>query len=99
MLSVGGSHGNTTAAEICVPSTHTWRAAASLNWSRYLAPWGAVLLADGRVPVVGGNSVCTIAETWNPVAGFWTNTGALFNARTSNFGRVRLEEGRVLLDG
>lgn len=99
VLSIGGSRGDTTAAEIYVPSTHTWQAAASLNWSRYYAPWGAVLLADGRVLVVGGTSSTKIAETWDPDAGFWTNTGPLFNARTRNFGLVRLNDGRVLVDG
>jgi len=99
VLSIGGSRGDTTAAEIYVPSTHTWQAAASLNWSRYYAPWGAVLLADGRVLVVGGTSSTKIAETWDPDAGFWTNTGPLFNAQTRNFGLVRLNDGRVLVDG
>jgi hypothetical protein len=99
VLSVGGARGSTTAAEIYAPSTHTWQAAASLNWSRYLAPWGMVLLDDGRVLVVGGNSYLRFAETWDPAAGFWTNTGAMFNARGSNFGLARLNDGRVLLDG
>jgi hypothetical protein len=99
VLSVGGARGNTTAAEIYVPTTRTWQAAASLNWSRYLAPWGSVLLADGRVLVVGGSGSLRFAETWDPQAGFWTNTGPLFNARTSGFGLVRLDDGRVLVDG
>ena len=64
-----------------------------------MAQWGEVLLADGRVLVVGGNSSLKFAETWDPAAGFWTNTGALTNARSSNFGLVRLNDGRVLVDG
>jgi len=58
-----------------------------------------VLLASGHVLVVGGTSSTKIAETWDPDAGFWTNTGPLFNARTSNFGLIRLNDGRVLVDG
>jgi hypothetical protein len=99
VLTIGGSRGSTTAAELYVPSTRSWQPAASLNWSRYLAPWGSVLLTDGRVLVVGGSWDLKFAETWDPSAGFWTNTGALFNARTSNFGLVRLDDGRVLIDG
>lgn len=49
--------------------------------------------------VVGGSDHLKIAEIWDPAAGFWTNTGQLFNARTSNFGLVRLNDGRVLVDG
>jgi hypothetical protein len=99
VLSTGGSRGSTTAAQIYVPCTRTWQAAASLNWSRYYEPWGAVLLDDGRMLVVGGTSSSKIAETWDPELGFWTNTGPLFNARTSNFGLVRLNDGRVLVNG
>jgi Kelch motif protein len=88
-----------TAAEIYVPATRSWQPAASLNWSRHTAPWGSVLLADGRVLVVGGNGNLKRAEVWDPAAGFWTNTGPLANARTNSFGLVRLDDGRVLLDG
>ncbi len=56
VLATGGSGGSTTASQIYVPSTRTWQAAASLNWSRYYAPWGAALLDDGRVLVVGGTA-------------------------------------------
>jgi hypothetical protein len=99
VLTTGGSRGSTTAAELYAPSTRSWQPAASLNWSRYLAPWASVLLNDGRVLVVGGNGYLKFAETWDPAAGFWTNTGTLFNARTSNFGLVGLPDGRVLIDG
>jgi hypothetical protein len=99
VLTTGGSRGNATAAEIYVPATRSWQPAASLNWHRSQAPWGSVLLADGRVLVVGGNGTLRFAETWDPAAGFWTNTGLLANARTNSFGLVRLRDGRVLVDG
>jgi hypothetical protein len=99
VMAVGGARGATTAATIYDPAARTWQAAASLNWSRYLAPWGAVLLADGRLLIVGGSSYVKDAEIWDPATRFWTNTGALFNARSSNFGLVLLGDGRVLVDG
>jgi hypothetical protein len=40
-----------------------------------------------------------IGEIWDPAAGFWTLTGQMANARGSNFGAVRLADGRVLVDG
>ncbi len=103
VLVVGGVRGSTTAATIYVPGTRSWQAAASLNYSHNYAPWNEVLLADGRVLVVGGFGCCTyqphVAEVWDPADGFWTLTGQMANARESNFGTVRLPDGRVLVDG
>src|SRR5256885_6541672 len=99
VLSIGGVRGSTSAAEIYVPATHTWQTAASLTEDRYYQPISAVLLADGRVLVAGGDSYGKTGDLWDPAAGFWTPTGPLFNARTSNFGMVRLGHGTVLLEG
>jgi hypothetical protein len=99
VLSIGGVRGSTTAAEIYVPTTHTWQTAASLTAERFYAPFSAVLLADGRVLVTGGSNYEKSGDLWDPAAGFWTPTGPMFNARTSNFGLVRLTDGRVLVDG
>jgi hypothetical protein len=98
VLAVGGVRGSTTASEIYDPATRTWQAAASLSYNHYYAPWNEVLLPGGRVLVVGGNSE-PFAEVWDPAAGFWTPTGQLANARSSNFGTVVLPDGRVLVDG
>jgi len=98
VLAVGGVRGSTTASEIYVTATRTWQAAASLNYNHTGAPWNEVLLAGGRVLVVGGTSP-PFAEVWDPAAGFWTLTGQMANARSSNFGTVVLPDGRVLVDG
>jgi hypothetical protein len=98
VLAVGGVRGSTTASEIYNPGTRTWQAAASLNYDRTSGPWNEVLLPDGRVLVVGGTS-SPFAEVWDPAAGFWTPTGQMANARSSNFGTVVLPDGRVLVDG
>jgi WD40 repeat protein len=98
VLAVGGARGSTTASEIYAPATRTWQPAASLNYSHTAAPWNEVLLADGRVLVVGGTST-PFAEIWDPAAGFWSTTGQMASARSANFGTVRLPDGRVLVDG
>jgi hypothetical protein len=72
VLAVGGVRGSTTASEIYVPATRTWQAAASLNYDHIYAPWNEVLLADGRVLIVGGFSCCGYAppfgELWDPAS-------------------------------
>jgi hypothetical protein len=98
VLTVGGARGSTTASEIYVPATRTWQPTASLNYSHIYAPWNEVLLADGRVLVLGGSS-SPFAEIWDPAAGFWSVTGQMANARSANFGTVRLPDDRVLVDG
>src|SRR5260370_40275049 len=67
----------------------------------------AVLLADGRVLVVGGvpfNFSCadppisTSAELYDPATGTWTSTGSLSVGRASAVA-VGLADGRVLVAG
>lgn len=105
VLAVGGARGSSTAAQLYLPSTRTWQAAAGLNNDHFYAPWSQVLLADGRVLVVSGGGVAgccprpPFGEVWGPAAGFWTLTGPMANARSSSFGTVRLADGRVLVNG
>jgi hypothetical protein len=60
----------------------------------------AVLLQDGKVLVVGGNSNVAdpAAEVYDPRTGTWTATGAMVTPRMQ-FAAVRLLNGRVLVVG
>jgi Kelch motif len=102
VLAVGGARGSTSAATIYHPATHlAGRGQPQLRPLR--RPWNEVLLADGRVLVVGGFGCCVynphVAEVWDPAAGFWTLTGPMANARGTTFGTVRLNDGRILVNG
>src|SRR5438128_517052 len=62
----------------------------------------AVRLADGRVLVVGGNTVddsqMVSAESYDPATGAWSLSGAMSTPRVYNTGNL-LPDGRVLVAG
>jgi serine protease inhibitor len=82
-----------------------WVPAGALQLGR--ASTHAVLLADGRVLVVGSDNVCTpggawdesvAAEVFDPAVGSWAPTGSL-NAPRTDFVAVALPDGIALVVG
>ena len=67
--------------------------------------WGhtAILLEDGRVLVVGGQSTPSrkldSAEIYDPVAQTWSAAASMAEARSSGHRAVMLSDGRVLVTG
>ena len=58
----------------------------------------AVLLADGRVLITGGEGYLSSAEIYDPTTGRFTSTGAL-NAGRSYHASTLLPDGKVLITG
>ncbi|HET9530533.1 MAG TPA: kelch repeat-containing protein, partial [Blastocatellia bacterium] len=95
-----------TASAIEVYSRQSaWSQTGSLGTGRFIP--SAVLLADGKVLVVGGTScagpplVCQAInspEIYDPATGTWTATGNMLTPRTNHFA-VRLANGKVLVGG
>ncbi len=81
------------------PSSGTWAKVAPMNQSRYLQ--SAVLLADGRVLVIGGSnakSKLASAEIFDPRSGKWMKTAEMAFASASPV-VIALPDGRVLVTG
>jgi N-acetylneuraminic acid mutarotase len=90
-------------SEITVTVTASpWTQTGSLSTGRTLH--SATLLADGRVLVVGGQTLgppfqtFASAELYNPTTGTWSITGSLATGRENHFA-LRLQNGRVLVGG
>lgn len=87
-------------AEIYDPAADVWTPAGNLSVAR-VSPI-AVVLADGRVLLVGGGDRCggvfRVAEIFDPASGTWSVTGSLNVARQAAAG-LRLPDGRVLVAG
>ncbi len=67
----GQSSNNLSSTEIYDPSANTWTAGPSLTYGR--SAFRAVLLNDGRILVVGGDSPnYTKSEVYNPSTNSWT---------------------------
>ena len=91
-------------AELYDPATNTWTPAAPMRAAR--ARHAAILLADHRVLVIGGNDVAysafsnyfATAELYDPTHQSWSPAGSMNYARTFPTGTV-LPDGRVLVVG
>jgi hypothetical protein len=92
-----GGHGRTALYD---PTRRSWTAGGIMVTAR--SGFDTVLLADGKVLIVGGNisddhSVAS-AELYDPVSGSWTATGSMLDAR-STMTATLLPDGRVLVVG
>ncbi len=73
VMVIGGSKAGTgilSSTEIYNPSANTWSAGPSLSYARN--QFAAVLMYDGRILVVGGDSTSTHSEVYNPATNSWT---------------------------
>jgi WD40 repeat protein len=105
VLVVGGttsaaSWAGLASAEIWDPVSGTFTPTGSLSVGRSVHE--AVLLADGRVLIVGGQTsagaAVTSAELYDPSSGVFTRTGSMAVSRRL-FGATRLADGKVLVTG
>jgi hypothetical protein len=81
-------------AELYDPSNHSFTPTGSMTVPR-LSP-GAVLLANGKVLIVGGSQDLT-AELYDPSTGAFTSAGDMVSG-DSDFPTL-LQDGRVLVEG
>ena len=105
VLVAGGSSGSSSSpvalssAALYNPASGAWIPAASMGSSR-IQP-AAVLLADGRVLVIGGEHQglgLATAEIYDPATHAWTPTPPMASPRRVH-AAVRLADGRVLVAG
>jgi len=83
-------------AELYDPSTGTFTPTGDMSTHR--AYHTAVLLADGKVLIVGG-SYSAGAEVYDPATGTFFPTGDMISARTTPPTATLLNDGRVLIAG
>jgi hypothetical protein len=104
ILAAGGTNNGAalTSAELYNPSAGTWASTGSMHVARTLAR--AVPLSNGSVLVMGGcvndclSATTNSAEIYNPIAGTFTATGSMVQAR-AEFGATLLTNGQVLVAG
>jgi len=104
ILAAGGTNNGValTSAELYNPMAGTWASTGSMHAARTLAR--AVLLSNGSVLVVGGcvndclSATTRSAELYNPIAGTFTTTGSMVQAR-AEFAATLLANGQVLVAG
>src|ERR1035437_10034555 len=104
ILAAGGTNNGVAlaSAELYNPAAGTWASTGSMHVARTLAR--AVLLSNGSVLVMGGcvndclSATIKSAELYNPIAGTFTTTGSMVQAR-AEFGVTLLANGQVLVAG
>ncbi len=92
---IDGVHGPRT-CEIYDPASGTWSRTG--NMLCYRVAHRAVLLATGKVLVVGSQEAGLFCELFDPASGQWTVTGELSQPRL-NFGLTLLPDGEVIVFG
>jgi hypothetical protein len=109
VLIVGGESSGTgppsplASVEIYDPANGTFTATGTMSTGRYfhtatMLPTGKVLVAGGLFSTSNGNFILPSAELYDPVAGSFTLTGSLNNAREEHTATL-LTNGLVLIAG
>lgn len=89
-------------ADLYDPATRKWSATGTMSISR--EDHATVLLANGKVLVIGGTTVdfngvtVASAELYDPTTGSWTTTGSMLQGR-ERFTATLLQNGKVLVAG
>jgi N-acetylneuraminic acid mutarotase len=104
ILVAGGTNNGVALAstELYNPAAGTWASTGSMHVARTLAR--AIVLSNGSVLVMGGcvndclSATIRSAELYNPIAGTFTVTGPMMQAR-AEFGVTLLANGQVLVAG
>ncbi|WP_429448949.1 kelch repeat-containing protein [Paraburkholderia sp. 40] len=103
VLVAAGSNGKSLSlAELYDPASDKWSPTGNLTDARQshtatLLPGGKVLVAGGSISNGKGTSLPT-AELYDPIAGKWTETGEMSQARDLHTATL-LPDGRVLVAG
>lgn len=105
VLAIGGTTGNgaattTNTCEIYNPATGTWSAAAPITGARNFSQ--AVLLANGKVLVIGGKTTTganlNTCMLYDYTTNTWTATGTMATARVQHRA-ITLPNGKILVTG
>ena len=98
-ITSGDAANVTSSAETYNAATGLWSTTANMITARSV--FQAVVLADGRVLVIGGSlaaSETASCEIYDPARGAWSPTGSLLQPRTQHRATL-LADGRVLVAG
>jgi N-acetylneuraminic acid mutarotase len=100
VLVAGGenSGGNLASAELYNPATGLWTASTNNYMTTTRDQQLAILLLNGKVLVIGGNTGSPTSDLYDPAQGVWTATGSL-NAFRGSYPATLLPSGKVLVAG
>lgn len=102
VLVVGGEYnGSTQFGEIYDPTLGTWSNTSDMIYYHGQST-SAILLADGRVLVTGGNNASPdsdVAEIYTPITNTWIALPNMNSARFGGHNSVQLDNGKVLIYG